>query len=304
MILCVCPNPSVDKYVWINSFLLGGANRATNEKPYPGGKGIHVAFALKELGEEVCVLGFWGGPAGEWIKEQCKKNEIQCYGPETESWTRTCITFKSKGDFNDTELLGAGPRVNSQLLNNFFESFRQLISKIDCITMSGSWPEGAPDNAYAQLIQVANAKKKKTFLDCSGIQIKNALNENPFTIHLNEKEAKLLFPEESLEQSVKSLSQNCERVAVTAGEEGLFYGIDHKVLHAKCEIENIYSAVGSGDCLLAGLAYSFQNKMDPEDSAGFAVACGAANCLREDLGMLYKSDVKRLVINAQVVEMF
>ncbi|MEQ8878916.1 MAG: 1-phosphofructokinase, partial [Cyclobacteriaceae bacterium] len=82
MILCVCPNPSVDKYVWVKHFTRGKVNRATQEKSFPGGKGIHVAMGVRELGLEVAVLGFWAGASGQWVKEACKSLGIHCYGPE------------------------------------------------------------------------------------------------------------------------------------------------------------------------------------------------------------------------------
>ncbi len=89
MVLCVCPNPSVDKYVWLDNFEEKESNRILKEKNYPGGKGIHVAMALRELGESVCLLGFLGGPTGMWIKQQCLKQGIGCYGSGNSlRWTR------------------------------------------------------------------------------------------------------------------------------------------------------------------------------------------------------------------------
>src|SRR5690625_5502049 len=92
MIIVLCPNPSVDKMLHLDELLPGEVNRSTGETPYPGGKGVHVSLALKELQTDNKLIGFWGCPAGEWIRKECSRNEISTYGPELEGWTRTCLT--------------------------------------------------------------------------------------------------------------------------------------------------------------------------------------------------------------------
>lgn len=57
MVLCVCPNPSVGKYVWTGEFEFARANRAIKEENFPCGKEV-VVSALKGLQEKPVVLGF------------------------------------------------------------------------------------------------------------------------------------------------------------------------------------------------------------------------------------------------------
>ena len=155
MILAVCPNPSVDTYVWVDSLEPGKVHRATREKRFPGGKGVHVAIAAAELGEEVILLGFWGGETGSWIKNECLKKNIKCVGPELNEWTRSCITFKSDGIYDDTELLGTGPEITKENYREFIKIFKKSSDLAQVITLSGSWPAGAPDEGYAAMIKLS-----------------------------------------------------------------------------------------------------------------------------------------------------
>ena len=294
MILCLCPNPSIDKFVWFDTFEGGQVNRFTKEQHFPGGKGIHVALAARELGEEVIVLGFWGGATGRWLKSECEKYGIVCYGPDTEGWSRTCLTFKSEGKYDDTEILGCGPFISTADFRQFLNTFSQLITDASCVTMSGSWPEGSPSDSYAQLIEIATQAGKNTFLDCSGEQLSNALFKKPYLVHINEKEGQSLSLGSNSREIACLLSASCEFAAVTAGADGLYFATGNEIVHAQCEVSEVYSAVGSGDCLLAGLTVAFLRNMNLIDAAKFAVACGGANCIRQDLGMLYKSDVEIL----------
>lgn len=295
MILCVCPNPSIDQYAWIENFTPGKVHRISKEQYFPGGKGIHVAMALKEVGEDVAVLGFWAGPTGEWLRMQCQKMGIPTYGPEVQGWTRISITFRGDNHYNNTELIGKGPVINSEIIETFKETFQSLMEEATCITMSGSWPQGTQGNEYAALINIAHQHQKPVFLDCTGQQLLNALKEKPHTIHLNQAEGKATFHEKYPQALAMHLLQHCQYAAITAGEKGLFLAHENVVIHAHCPVEKVYSTVGCGDCLVGGLAFAHTKELDLHQTAKMATACGSANCMRPELGMLYKSDVDKLL---------
>ena len=295
MLLAVCPNPSIDTFIWVNSLIPGEVHRATREKRYPGGKGVHVALAAAELGEKVTLLGFWGGETGKWIRNECMKSNIHCIGPELNEWSRSCFTFKSEGSYDDTELLGSGPEISPEIYREFLNSFKEYVKKAQVITFSGSWPKGTPTNGYGQLIIEAKKTDKPVFLDATGEPFTMGLKENPYAIHLNYAESKEISILSDIRDIVKYFRRYVEMVAITAGKEGLYLGIKDEILHGNVQIDPpFYSAVGSGDCLTAGLATGVMNKMGMEEILRLGVACGAANCLREDLGMLYRRDVEKL----------
>jgi len=295
MILVVCPNPSVDTFVYVNDFQSGKANRANKEVSFPGGKGVHVALAIAELDEEVSLLGFWGGTEGEWIIQQCtSKYGIQCYGPYVNSSSRRCITLKTNNEFDETELLGVGPVISKTDFNNYLSTYKLLLKETDLIVFSGSWSKGVSDDSYAQLAQIATSKNIPVIVDASGEQLKNVLNENIHGIHLNTTESKELNGINNPIEQTKSLSKKVNISAITAGKDGLYIAANKEVLHGNVKIDNVMSAVGSGDCLTAGIAVAFKNNYSTENMARLSVACGAANCLRSELGMIYKKDVDKL----------
>ncbi len=295
MLLAVCPNPSVDHYVQVASLEAGKVHRALGEQKFPGGKGVHVALAAAELGEEVNLLAFWGGASGQWIKSECQKRNIKCIGPELADWSRSCFTFKSEGIYDDTELLGCGPRLRKDDYDKFLYIFEEHVKDSKAVTLSGSWPVDAPPEGYADLIKMAHRFHKTVFLDATGQSFELGLHEKPFAIHLNYTESSNYSALAEILEILSFFKKYVELVAITAGKEGLFLGWKDSLIHAKVDLGKIYSAVGSGDCLTAGLAIGLINKLEPEDLAKLAVACGGANCLREDLGMLYKKDVDHLL---------
>lgn len=294
MILSVCPNPSVDIFVWMDAIQAGKVNRTKKEQHFPGGKGVHVALACAELGEEVTLMGFWGGPTGDWIRKECMQYGIRSTGVEVPEWSRTCQSFKSDIEYDETEILGVGPTITGDWQNELEGLLERFLPKASSVSMSGSWPEGASTDGYARLIRICNTHGKPVFLDCSGEQLQLALQERPHAIHLNTAEAADIFGDMEPGKLAEELGQHCSLAAVTAGREGLYLTGGKRSVHAKINVESCFSAVGSGDCLVAGLMEAYLKKMDHNDTARLGVACGAANCLRKDLGMLYKKDVDRL----------
>lgn len=295
MILCVCPNPSIDAYAHISKFEMGKANRITRISPYPGGKGTHVALALHELGAKVKLMGMWAGQTGDWIQQACEEIGVECVGIQISGNSRRCLTFISENPVLDhTELLEPGPLCNEAYWEQFLAAFEDELAQADLVCISGSLPGGAPIDGYQQMVRLCNKLEKKCILDCSGENLRFSLETGFWGLHLNEHEVKELFPELSLTQAGQKLNQDIGYVAVTAGKEGLWLFHNQEVIHANVQIEDVISTVGSGDCLTAGMAYGIRQDLSLEAIASWGVACGAANCLTEELGMLRRADALRL----------
>lgn len=300
MILAVCPNPSVDTRIMLSGITPGAVHRAIREEHFPGGKGVHVALAARELRLDVQLLGFWAGPTGDWVCRQCEQLGIPCHGPRIEGWTRSCLTLQAPLPFNQTELLGIGPTLTGRNIADLMQDFTRLLPSSQIITLSGSWPAGAPNSSYADLIKLASRHEIPAILDCTGPQLDAGLEHHPFAVHLNAAEAAELFGIDDPVQCAGKLSRHCELAVVTHGSGGAYFASSGELWHAVCRIEAQYDSVGSGDCLVAGLAIAYLRKLPPDQTAALACACGAANCLRPELGMLHHDDVQRLIPTAQI----
>jgi 1-phosphofructokinase family hexose kinase len=300
MILAVCPNPSVDTRVTLSQITPGGVHRAEYEEHFPGGKGVHVAMAVRELGCDVQLLGFWAGPTGDWVRGQCGQLNIPCHGPAVQGWTRTCLTLQTPHPYNETELLGVGPTLNKRDMAGFSGEFERLLPMARIVTLSGSWPRGAGDSSYADLVAMAKIHRKPVILDCTGPSLKAALKHRPDAVHLNAAEASALLDLNDPIQSAKALSEQCGLAVVTCGAKGAYFIANGAILHAVCRIESQFSAVGSGDCLVAGLAVAHVRQLALDQTAALACACGAANCLSPELGMLRRRDVERLMPQVEI----
>lgn len=299
MILAVCANPSVDSFWSLPAVRQGTTNRSSAETYYPGGKGIHIAFALQELGEEVTVLGIWGGQTGEWLKKQCNENDINTIGPSVEEWNRLCISMKSNTDWNETELLGAGPKVDEATRKAFYEAYRTFINKYapQAVVMSGSAPAGFENRIYRRLVSVAQNMELPTFVDASNSLLKEALEVQPHAIHINHHEGQEICNYDHPGDIARWLGDFCNVAAVTAGTDGLYLQVDKQLFNAyhRMDSSKIVSTVGAGDCLFAGLCKATLKNKDSAYWAKYSAACGTANCINPQLGILKNEDVEKIM---------
>ncbi|WP_227009054.1 1-phosphofructokinase family hexose kinase [Christiangramia fulva] len=279
----------------------GTVNRISSLKAFPGGKGTHVACALNEMGIPVKLMGIWAGKSGEYIRQECHKRNIPTCGIEIDGENRRCYTFRSLNTaFNSTELLEPGPELLEQNWKEFLKDFRKQITEVQLIIISGSFPKNAPQDAYLQLIELCNRVGKKVIIDCSGIQLKNAMRSSFFGIHINEQEIRNLAAHNSITDTIKSLKEKTTWLALTLGKKGLRLIKGNEEVQANVVVNNVKSTVGSGDCLTAGIAAAIFKKLGMKEIARYGVAFGAANCLNENLGMLRKEDVNDLIRNVNI----
>lgn len=304
MILCLCPNPSIDSYAWLDSFDSGGVNRIGKLREYPGGKGVHVALAIAELGGEAKLMGVWGGNTGEWIKEESRKRNVDSCGITVSENNRKCYTFRSeRSDFNNSELLEPEPSLSKENWNEFSSLFKKEIDGKSMICMSGSWSADSPQDAYAQLITAAHKKSVDVILDCTGPQLEKALEVGFFGLHLNQAEAEKLCGSGDIHKLLERIGDKVQLVALTKGKDGLLLSYKGQLLAVNVEIDHVISTVGSGDCLTAGLAFALSRKLSVEDIAAYGVACGAANCLTEALGLLENDVVQHLLPKVNITNL-
>ncbi|AWW29946.1 1-phosphofructokinase [Echinicola strongylocentroti] len=296
MILSVCPNPSIDTYAQLPDFKFGQANRVSWQREFPGGKGVHVAMAIKEWGDASRLLAAWAGHSGKWIKAACEEKGLSTVGPKLPGENRKCYTFLSDNpSLHNTEMMEPGPEMTAEHFDDLTSIFMQELGQASMVVMSGSWPKGSEATAYRKLISLANSNGKKVMLDCSGEQLGHAIEEGVFGLHLNEHEALQFCGTSDVHAAMRKLHEKVDLIALTKGKEGLFLSYLGKLIHANVTVDKVISTVGCGDCLTAGVALGVSKGLSVEEIARYGAAFGAANCLREDLGMIYKADVERLL---------
>ena len=285
MILCVNPNAAIDKTVVVESFRLNEGHRPEQVIARAGGKGCNCARGLRRLGETPVVTGWVGGFAGQFIEAGLHGEGIQTDFVHTALESRTCLAIVDRQSNTVTEINEKGDAIPTDKVEELKAWFGANVARYAAVTLSGSLPPGVPAVFYAQLIDLAHAAGVLILLDTSGEALKRGLAARPFLAKPNRKEFAELIGREpaTRDEFVQAAAEVAVRygtwITLSLGADGAVATDGKEVLHAWPPQVVIKSAVGSGDCMLAGITYGLTHSLSFEQALVYGVAAGTANAL-------------------------
>lgn len=281
MIITVSMNPAIDKTVEIPKLIPGGLNRIQRVEYDAGGKGINVSKTIRELGGESIATGFLGGNAGKTIENVLNERRIRNDFIWVEGETRTNTkVFEESGEV--TELNEPGPVITEEQLKALMEKLEGYAGEDTLFILAGSIPSGVDKQIYADIIRLVHAKGAKVLLDADGELFRNSLDAGPDMIKPNRVELEeyagidyRASDEEILRLARELLEKGMDTVAVSMGKSGaMMVRRDYEV---KCPALSVkaHSTVGAGDAMVAALAYSWDQKLDSEETVRLCMATSA-----------------------------
>jgi tagatose 6-phosphate kinase len=305
MILCMNANAAVDKTAVVSPFHLNEIHRPQQVLALPGGKGCNVARALRTLGDDPAMTGWVGGFAGQFIEAALQREGIATTFVHTDSESRTCLSILDPDAGTLTELYENGDPISADKLTELTELFRRSVVGCTAVTLSGSLPAGVPADFYARLIEIARAAGVPAYLDVGREALKRGLAAKPALIKPNRKEfADLVGDLTSTEAYVAAASEIAARydttVVLSLGADGAIGAVGTNVWRVRPPQVKIVSAVGSGDCLLAGVTHCLTAGGSLEDALRCGVAAGTANALRLGAGLFTPEDYDRIYPDVSV----
>jgi 1-phosphofructokinase family hexose kinase len=305
VILCVNANAAIDKTVVVSPFRLNAIHRPRQVLALAGGKGANVARALQRLGEHPVVAGWGGGYNGQFIAAGLHAEGIETAFVELAGESRTCLSILDPAAGTLTEIYEQGEPVPAAALAAFTDLFREIAGRYAAITLSGTLPPGVPTGFYSQLLATARAAGVPGLLDSSGEALRQGLATGaPLLIKPNTTEfAELVGQKLASATDIAAAATDVALrygtiVVVSLGAGGLLAATGGEVVHARPPQVPIVSAVGSGDCTLAGITYGLVRGWPLVDALRYGVAAGTANALSLGAGVFTLEDFER--VRAQV----
>lgn len=311
MILCINANAAIDKTVIINRFHLNEIHRPQSVISLPGGKGANVAKALKRLGEAPLISGWLGGFNGRFIEAGLQADGIDTAFVYVDFESRTCLSILDPEEGTLTEIYERGDPIPANKVEELETAFRRLVGACSAVTLSGSLPPGVPVGFYARLASIANEANVPVFLDSGGDALKQGVQgSKPYLIKPNIKEfaelagrkaEELTGPDEPARLAVEMSNRYETIVALSMGGEGLLVANRRETFRVAPPRIPIKSAVGSGDCLLAGITYGVTHGFSLPEAARYGVAAGTANALSVGAGMFSIDDFMHVLAQTEII---
>jgi 1-phosphofructokinase family hexose kinase len=307
-ILCVSPNPALDRRIAVHQLQVGEVNRAAGAESAAGGKSAHVAFVAHTLGAQVRWLAFLGGPEGEDCCAGIKARGVTPVVVPIAGRTRTNLELIDTASGAVTEILEPGPTVTEAEKVRFLDEFRTELRNVRVAILSGSLPSGVGNSFYAELVSIAKTAGCQVLLDTSGEALSMALDAAPDLIKPNAQEVSTLLgrPILSVDDAIAAAKElrgrGLRTVIISLGALGAVAVSGQSVLHGTAPRVKPVSTVGSGDSFLAGWAVAESMGLPISECLRTAIACGTANCLADSPGVFPIELIQRFSPEVQISE--
>lgn len=303
-ILCVTPNPAVDRTLVTPGFQPNDVNRASEALVAAGGKGMNVARALKILGSEPICMGLLGGHTGRLVAALAQQEGLRAEWTWFDGETRTCVIITDTRG-NDTVVNEPGG-VPAAAWKPLAADLAAQAAHASVAMLSGSLPRGVPREGYRDLITAVKAQGAAVWVDASSDALRHAYEAAPTGVKVNAAEASALLggaitDVDSAVQAAQQLHQrNGATVVITLGQDGAVLADAGGRWAASTSPIAAVSSTGSGDSFFAGLIHAYQQGKPPSEALRKAVAVGAANALQAGGSRFSPSSVAEMMERTRV----
>ncbi|MHA2101629.1 MAG: 1-phosphofructokinase family hexose kinase [Candidatus Kariarchaeaceae archaeon] len=289
MILTVTINPLLEQRFTYKRIVSDRSNRDGKLIIAAGGKGINVSRQLNKMNTHNSALTFSGGTYGKLFRESVRTEGLNVSFIHTKSETRICSVIIHSDECKAQYYFGENSRITKDETDKFITQMEKMIQNCELVIFSGSSPCKETDVIFPIGIELANKYNKISICDTYGSHLENCLSASPQIIHNNMEEIslslnnKLQNESDTIELLNHLYKDGIKQVFLTNGAKNYYasnFDFHYKVAVPK--IETIDST-GSGDALVAGIAYSWHNNLTFENQTKLATALGTLNAAMFDV---------------------
>lgn len=286
-VLTITLNPALDLTTSVDHLAPARKLRCGPVRLDPGGGGVNVSRAIKELGGESHAFVAIGGQTGAQLRAILDRTGIEVeYWPLIEE-TRTSFTVMEAATGQPYRFVLPGPRISPAEADAILNRLARRIDRYTgFVVASGSLSPGVPNDFYGRLARRCRDLGARLIVDSHGAALRAAAAERPYLIRLNHLEAQELLGGDS-QIAAHSLARQlvdtglAQAAIVTVGEQGAIVASPGRQIEIRPPHVDVKSGVGAGDSFVAALTFGLANGWDLEDAARYGVAAAAAAVITE-----------------------
>ena len=298
MILTVCPNPSIDCTVELQTLNVGKVNRIENKILTYSGKALNVAIGVSRLGGDVTATGFmFERDAAQFLQS------LYSEGVKTDFVTTSGnvrINYKIIDNHSMmTEINDKGEAVPISKQKELIQKVKKLGENASIAVLSGSLPAGVDDGYYLELIKNL-PKSTKIIVDCEGEKLKRALSAGVYMVKPNLAEMESVnntvyeTKEEMVEGAKRLIDRGAQNVLLSLGRKGAILTDGKTHLYCKSATVAVNSTVGAGDSMISACAYKLEQNAPRDEILRCAVAAGTASITTPGTNLFYKDKYEEI----------
>lgn len=278
-------NTAIDRTLVVPGLRPGGIYRTESVRVDAGGKGLNVARVLRQLGEQVRVIGFLGGAALPLVRERCSAMGIEQHWVEIEGESRTCLILLDGEGGPPTVINESGPSVRKTEVEELRRALPTIVQPGEIVCLSGSAPPGTPPDFVREMVSSLQSGGARVLVDTSEVRLGEALDALPWAVTPTRGEAAGVLGARPAEHLAEILAARAEQVVLTEGAQGAVYAGEGVLWRLTPPAITAVNPIASGDALAAGFMARMARGDTGLESARFGVACGTANAAQIAAGI-------------------
>ena len=308
MILSVCPNPSVDCTIELDTLKTGSLNRIDNKVITYSGKALNVAIGVARLGGDSFATGFMFEENGKMFVHCLDDERVKNTFVWSKGSARTNYKIVDKRAMM-TEINDKGEPVSLQKQAELVSLVGQLSSSASIAVISGSLPSGVKPEYYRQLSKAVNPNAKK-IIDTSGDNMIEALKEGAYLVKPNLDELQSVTGvyydgiDSMIDGCRQLISAGAQNVLLSLGRKGAILTDGNSALFCKSANVAVNSTVGAGDGMIAAASVMIENGESWEEILRSAVAAGTASVTTPGTNLFYREKFLEIYDKIHVEKLF
>ena len=301
-VLSLTINPAIDASCSVETVFPDHKLRCSPVCHEPGGGGVNVSRAIRNLGGESMVFYLAGGPSGEMLGLLLDREGLKHEAVSIEDWTRENLTVTERTSGQQYRFITPGPDVRAEEYERCLAKIGGLDPMPDFVVASGSLSPSAPTDLYGRLAKLVSAKQSRFVLDTSGAALVEGLRSGgvylvkPSMRELRAVVGRELVHEKEQEEAAMQIveSGQAQIVVVSMGAAGALLVTAKGSERIPAPAVPIRTKVGAGDSMVAGIVLGLVRDMTVHDAVCFGIACGTAAVMMLGTQLCQRDDAERL----------
>ena len=293
MILSICPNPSIDCTIELDSLNVGKLNRVDKKVETYSGKALNVAVGVARLGGRSFATGFMFDAHARLFEQVLDKEGVKHDFVYNHGSARTNYKIIDKRSML-TEINDKGETVSKIRQMELVEKVKAISGDYEVAVMSGSLPKGVDPSFYGQVLE-SIPKNVKVIVDTEKSNMLSALNSReifmakPNLRELEEFTGKNVHTlQDMVSASKKYLDRGVKYVLLSLGSEGAVLTDGRESYFCKSASVAVNSTVGAGDSMVAATCVGIEKGVSMQEILRMATAAGTAAVTTSGTNLFYK----------------
>ncbi len=300
-IVTLTMNPAVDKSSRVDHVVAERKLRCQPPSYEPGGGGINVSRAIRNLGGDSLAVYPSGGAPGQLFRDLLDHEKINHHSITIKGWTRQNLMIYETNSGQQFRFGMPGPELSRDEGQACLDRILEQETAPEFVVASGSLPPGVSDDFYGTVARRCREKNISLILDTSKQPLRSAIESGVFLIKPNLNELHTLAGrrlENETEQEAlarRLIEQKKSRyVVVSLGAAGVLAVSEQGARRLRAPTVPIESKVGAGDSTVAGMVLKLAEGWPFMDAVRYGVAAGAAAVMTPGSELCRRSDTESL----------